>query len=82
MNTAQSHHSEVALLRQQIELQLVAMRRGLSGFASGAARHDFISARMEHIGVCQETLADYLGTTDADALVCNLYNEAMEAPTL
>ena len=39
--------SEIARLRQQIQLEYEAAQRGLSGLASGVARHDFIEARME-----------------------------------
>lgn len=80
MQTIETNESEVARLRQQIEVQLVAMRRGLTGLSSGAARHAFIHARMEHIGTCQSRLADQLGEHDADMLIYNLYNEIMDAP--
>ena len=69
------HVSEVARLREEIELQLEAMQRGLYGFASGSARHAFVRARMERISECQHTLTDYIGEQDADQLVCNLYSE-------
>lgn len=74
--------SEVARLRAQIEDQLVAMRRGLSGLSSGTARHAFIYARMERIGVYQESLAHQLGEEATDRLVYELYNEVMDAPEL
>lgn len=80
MQTTESNASEVARLRQQIEVQLVAMRRGLAGFSSGVARHDFINARMEHIGSCQDSLARHMGESAADVLVYDLYNEIMDAP--
>jgi len=72
--------SEIARLRQQIEFQLVAMRRGLSGLSAGSTRHAFINARMERIGAYQNDLADQLGENTADMLVYNLYNEIMDAP--
>ena len=37
--------SDVAHLRQQLQLKHEAAERGLSGLASGAAKHDFIEAR-------------------------------------
>ena len=82
MQTIDSNQSEIAHLRQQIEFQLVAMRRGLSGFSSGSARHAFITARMEHIGICQDDLAHRLGESAATMLVYGLYNEVMDAPDL
>lgn len=44
------HKSEVARIREEIELQLEAMQRGMYGYASGSARHSFIRARMDRIG--------------------------------
>ncbi|GCE08904.1 hypothetical protein KDH_15020 [Dictyobacter sp. S3.2.2.5] len=70
--------SEVAKLRQQIELELVAMRRGLSGLSCGDARHAFIRARMDRVGVCQDRLAHHLGESDATLVVCELYIQTME----
>ena len=67
--------SEVACLREEIELQLEAMQRGLYGFASGTARHAFVRARMDRIGEYQHTLTRYIGEEDADQLVCSLYSE-------
>ena len=72
--------SEIARLRQQIEEQLVAMRRGLSGLSDGSTRHAFITARMERIGAYQNGLTDQLGERAADRLLYNLYNEVMDAP--
>ncbi len=70
--------SEIAQLRQQIEVELVAMNRGLSGLATGTARHAFIHARMERIGACQDALADQVGESVANQLVCKLYMQSME----
>jgi hypothetical protein len=80
MQTSIHNVSEVARLREQIETQLVAMRRGLSGLASGTARHAFINARMEHLGTCQASLAGQLGEEDAALVVYGIYNEVMDAP--
>lgn len=82
MQTVENNQSEVARLRQQIEIQLVAMRRGLSGLSSGSARHAFINARLEHIGIYQHNLTEQLGAGAADLLVYNLYNEVMETTSL
>lgn len=82
MQTTEGNASEVARLRQQIETQMVAMRRGLTGLSSGMARHAFINARMEHIGVCQDSLARQVGESAANMLVYGLYNEIMDAPNL
>lgn len=70
--------SEVAQLRQQIELELDALRRGLFALSTGGARHAFIHAKMERVGACQDVLADYIGENAANMVVCQLYIEAME----
>lgn len=70
--------SEVTLLQQQIELQLEAMRRGMSGFATGKARHAFIRAQMDRVGECQDELAKFVGEGVANQVICSLYVEVME----
>ena len=77
-----SHKSEIAELRQQIALELDAMRRGLSGISTGTARHAFIHARMERVGACQDTLANAIGDQAASQVVCAVYMQAMEQDTL
>lgn len=72
------NRSEVAQLRQQIELELTSMRHGLHSFASGTARHSFIHARMERVGTCQDVLAQYLGEQAATQIVCQMYTHSME----
>jgi hypothetical protein len=73
-----SHKSEIAELRQQIALELDAMRRGLLGISTGTARYAFIHARMERIGTCQDTLASSIGEQAASQVVCAAYMQAME----
>ncbi|HEX9133315.1 MAG TPA: hypothetical protein VF844_13565 [Ktedonobacteraceae bacterium] len=72
------NQSEVARLHQQIELQLEAMRRGMSGLARGRARHSFIRAQMDRIGACQDELAAYVGERIANQVISSLYVEVME----
>jgi hypothetical protein len=72
------NQSEVAQLYHQIEVQLEAMRRGMSGFATGRARHAFIRAQMDNVGGCQGALAKYVGEDAADQVIYNLYTEVME----
>ncbi len=69
------HKSEVARVREEIELQLEAMRRGMYGFASGTARHDFVRARMDRIGEYRQKLTDHIGEQNADQMVYSLYSE-------
>ncbi len=70
--------SEVARLRQQIELELEAMRNGMAGFAQGMARHHFIQARMERVGIYQDKLAEQVGDHKAGFMLCQLYEQVME----
>jgi hypothetical protein len=69
--------SEVARLREQIELELEAMQRGMHGLAI-TARHDFILARLDRVGTYQDKLADQIGYTAATEIVCQLYVQVME----
>lgn len=70
--------SEIAQLRQQIEMELISMRYGLSGFAAGNARHNFIHTRMERVGACQDQLAQHLGENVAAEMICQMYMHSME----
>jgi hypothetical protein len=71
--------SEVALLRQKIELEMESMQRGLSGLNIGTARHTFIHSRMDRIGSYQHTLAHHIGIDAAQQVVGQLYTQSMEA---
>ncbi len=69
--------SEVACLRQRIEVELEAMQRGIFGLSSGALRHDFIKARLERVGDYQEQLVNQIGESAAIDIICMLYNRVM-----
>ena len=68
----QGNESEVARLLHQIDLEYQATQRGLTGLAAGTAKHAFITARMENIGVYHEQLASYVGKVQATQLVSDL----------
>ena len=68
--------SEVARLREQVELEYEAMMLGLTGFAEGTAMHEFISARMARVEGYHEELARELGEPEATQIICDLYNKA------
>ena len=63
--------SEVAQIRRQIQAEYEAAKQGVSGFASGTARHDFIQAKTENIGKQHEKLVKLLGPEEAIALIAN-----------
>ena len=60
MNQAENH-SEVARLLKQIDLEIEAAQQGLSGLASGAARHSFINARLERMSELHDSLHTLVG---------------------
>jgi hypothetical protein len=63
--------SEVARLREQIQAEYQAAQQGLSGLASGTARHNFITARTEHLAILHDQLAEIVGPDEAIAIVAN-----------
>lgn len=56
--------SEVAQLKRQIELEYLAAQWGLSGLASGTAKHAHITARMERVGHSFEQLTQLVGSPE------------------
>ena len=65
----QQNHSEIARLRQRITEEYEAALRGLNGFASGSARHQFITRRLEQIDAYHETLQHLVGEQEATRLM-------------
>ena len=65
----QENKSEVARIRRQIELEYEAAQRGLYGFAAGAGKHQFITAKMENMGRCHEALIKLVGEQEAAKLL-------------
>lgn len=57
--------SEIVRLKAQIALEAEAGRRGMYGLASGVSRHDFITSRMERMGILHEQLGDLIGSGEA-----------------
>jgi hypothetical protein len=55
------NHSEVARLLAQISTAYEAAQQGLTGLASGMARHTFINARLEHISEYHDSLRTLVG---------------------
>jgi hypothetical protein len=62
-------NSEVAQIRQQIQSEYEAAKQGLSGLATGTARHDFIQAKTEAIGNYHDQLAELVGPEQAIAII-------------
>ncbi len=74
MSETKGNQSEVARILEQISLEYEAAQRGLCGFAYGAAKHEFITARMENMGNLHSKLQDIVGDS-AIALVAETLNQ-------
>lgn len=70
--------SEVANLRQQIDLEYQAMQNAMTGFAEGTARHAFITARLNGVGRHRQALALLIGEEAAGMLIYERYLAAID----
>ncbi|GHO73269.1 hypothetical protein KSD_10400 [Ktedonobacter sp. SOSP1-85] len=61
----QENQSEMVQLLRRIEDEYSAAKVGLSGLCSGAAKHQFITARMENIGAYCARLSQLVGEENA-----------------
>ena len=72
------NNSEIARIRQQIELESVAMQLAMHGFAT-VAKHEFISRKYDTIGKYQEQLKAIIGEEQATDITVEIYNHVMES---
>ena len=68
--------SEVARLMRQIELEYEAAQRAMYGFAAGAGKHEFITARMEKMGRCHKQLVTLVGEREATKALAQALEQA------
>jgi hypothetical protein len=61
MLRADEQRSEVARLLCQIGEEYEAAKRGMTGLAYGMSQHEFITARMEHMGQLHNQLQTIVG---------------------
>ena len=61
--------SAMARLMRQIDMEYEAAEQAMHGFSAGTARHDFINARMENVGMCYQELRQMVGDQQAGALL-------------
>lgn len=61
MPESRENKSEVARILEQISLEYEAAYRSMHGFAVGAAKHQFITARMENMGHLHNKLHEIVG---------------------
>ncbi|MFL5692309.1 MAG: hypothetical protein ACJ795_10925 [Ktedonobacteraceae bacterium] len=71
------NNSEIARIREQIELESAAMKFALYGFAT-VAKHEFISHKYDAIGKCQEQLGALVGEEEATDITAQTYNYVMD----
>lgn len=70
MQKVSEPRSEVAQILAQISAEYQAAQRGMGDFAYGASKHEFISARMEHMGRLHVELQSIVGES-AIALIAD-----------
>jgi hypothetical protein len=63
------NQSEVARLLAQINTAYEAAQQGLTGLASGTARHTFINSKLERMGELHTSLRALVGEEEAIALI-------------
>ena len=68
--------SEVARIRQQIELECEAMRLALFGYAT-VASHDIINHRYDVLGMHQTALEKIVGVEEANRIIYETYEKVI-----
>lgn len=71
--------SEVALLREKIELEIQAMNAGFTGYAA-VSRHDIINHKYDQLGSYQQQLEQHIGAAAAIEVVINALNHLGHHP--
>ena len=74
MPESRENKSEVARILEQISLEYEAAYRSMHGFAAGAAKHQYITARMENMGHLHTKLQEIVGDS-ATAMVAETLNK-------
>ena len=64
--------SEVARIKAQIADEYVSGKLALEGLAEGASQHQFITRRMEHMGVLTEQLEKVAGEEEVGRFLMGL----------
>jgi hypothetical protein len=65
----QQNQSEVAHIKAQIEAEIQAAQWALYGASLGAAQHQFITCRMERMGILHEELKKLVGEEEGIRLL-------------
>lgn len=75
----QDKGSEVARLLEQIRVEYEAAQRGLLGIAEGTARHSFISASYDRMGLLGEKVEELAGHDVAWTLIGQQLDQSQAA---
>jgi len=66
--------SEVALLRERLELEHRACVWALMALNSGTAKHRFITARFRHMDACCKRLSALVGEEETTTTLCEVFD--------
>ena len=73
---APTHSSEVAQLRQRIQLEYEAAQRGLYDIAQGTAQHAFITQRLENMAEYHKALKQLVGEHGAIKILAEVLEQS------
>lgn len=66
--------SEVARLRERLELEHRACVWALRGLSSGSAQHRFITARFRRMDACCQRLGKLVGEEETTTILCEVFD--------
>ena len=69
--------SEIARLRAQLEREHEASVWALTGLASGAAQHAFITARFRRMDAYHQQLSKLVGEEQATDVLCEIFDRKL-----
>lgn len=69
--------SEVAQLRERIQLEYEAAQRVLYGTAQGAAQHAFITQRLENMEAHHQALKQLVGEHGASEILAEILEQSL-----
>ena len=78
----QHNQSEIARLKAQIEAEIQAAQWALYGASLGAAQHQFITCRMERMGMLHEELKELVGEEEGIRLLVQVMDSNSAANKL
>jgi hypothetical protein len=76
--TQNRNQSEIRRLMDEIDSQYQAAHQALYSFNLGTSTHEFITARMERIGMAAEELKQLVGENEAARIVVEQMSKAAD----